>query len=1002
MTRVTPSHRVRTVLLSLLFVGSALAVQAAPTTIPIPRPEALTPQPAQAVGCADTPAFKGKLTSSKTSTSAITRTTSGNVYGYINDVDDDWSCTTAFRYDGLGWQRLAPYTTGNFDWGNLINTTSGGCNWAIGSTDYLKGNSTTDCPDSDAEYALPIHLDKDSGLALMETVAHNDSTPDEAGDFMFIHSSCTTYYGSESVRYNHTFDGSDVNNRPGDNCSTIVLDAMNNTQSIVIDGTAPTLSFSAPAGTAGTVVGTIKGTPLDPYPVQFQATDNVAGFGSTHQWSVQRQKTVNTAGGTCDTANWVNDGAAITGTATTLQTSNQTFAVGSCYRWVFNASDMNGNTAAAKTSATVIMDATGPQTFFVTAQQGTTVSVNAASYAVRWGETERESGINTRSLQRQKVGTTSACSTGPTSDGSAVTTGSPSTQGLSSPNCYQWAQTLVDKAGNSSPCTSGKVYFETTVPQATFTTPTDATVAYQTGSSLSVVWSEAAGSGTVSSRSLQRQKATGTLDQCSGLSWSNDGSAVTTASPVSSTGMTDGLYRWTQTLNNSAGKTGMMASGWVVVDTSAPSGSISYPETNRPVAGTVHITGTATDAGSFKEYQLEYGAGASPSSWTSIGTFSNAVPTLGPLADWATGTLNGVYTLRLTVRENASASTSVTTRTVYVENAKRGTESYYARVPYDLGGDWTLDVGVANGEARLSRDLFSIPSYGPPQALSLTYSSLDSSTTGKFGVGWSSNLTQYLSFDITNGVTVWHRADGGRVAFGLIGSSWLPLRGHFETMTSSGGEVTITTKDQNRYVFEDSGAGRLKRITNRFGKSLTLAWSTGSATATDASGRVTNITIANSSGTDRITGVTDSAGRAWSFGYTGTGTSSLLTTVTDPASKVTTLAYTSNLLDVRVAHPDQGRRWDRDAGLDSQLHLGQGDRGERPRAVDPQHLRYATGSTTVNTVVDETGPVYAPRTYVFDDAGDGTVTSELATADPDNGDQDSIVRTVRCGSRSPH
>ena len=888
MTRLTPSRRVRTVLLSLLFVSSALAVQAAPTTIPIPRPDALTPQPAKAVGCADAPAFKGKLTSSKTSTSAITRTTSGNVYGYINDVDDDWSCTTAFRYDGLGWQRLAPYTTGNFDWGNLINTTSGGCNWAIGSTDYLKGNSTTDCPDSDAEYALPIHFDKDSGLALMETVAHNDSTPDEAGDFMFIHSSCTTYYGSESVRYNHTFDGSDVNNRPGDNCSAIVLDAMNNTQSIVIDGTAPTLAFTAPAGSAGTVVGATSTS----YGVTFNPSDNVAGFGSTHPWTLQRQIAPNTAGGTCGT--FVNDPAAgslLTGTTAGSQTNTQTLVAATCYRWILSASDMNGNIASPLTSATAIFDSTAPQSYFLTAQQGTTVSVNAATYSVRWGETERQSGINTRSLQRQKVGTTSACSSGPTSDGSAVTTGSPSSQTLTAVNCYQWAQTIVDKAGNSSTCTSGKVYFETTVPQATFTTPTDLTVAYQTGSSLSVAWNEAAGSGTVSSRSLQRQKATGTLDQCSGLSWSNDGSAATTASPVSSTGMTDGLYRWTQTLTNSAGKTGMMTSGWVVVDTTAPSGSISYPETNRPLAGTVHITGTATDAGSFKEYQLEYGAGTSPSSWTSIGTFSNAVPSVGPLADWATGTLSGVYTLRLTVRENASASTSVTTRTVFLENAKRGTESFYARVPYDLGGDWTLDVGVANGEARLSRDLFGIPSYGPPQTLSLTYSSLESSTTGKFGVGWSSNLTQYLSFDITNGVTVWHRADGGRVPFGLIGSSWLPLRGHFGTMTSSGGEVSITTKDQTRYVFEDSGAGRLKRITNRFGKSLTIVWSTNGATATDASGRgpaagqTYNVIYDSTNG--RVTSFIDYAGRAWSFGYTGTGTSSLLTTVTDPASKVT-------------------------------------------------------------------------------------------------------------------
>ena len=73
-----------------------------------------------------------------------------------------------------------------------------------------------------------------------------------------------------------------------------------------------------------------------------------------------------------------------------------------------------------------------------------------------------------------------------------------------------------------------------------------------------------------------------------------------------------------------------------------------------------------------------------------------------------------------------------------------------------------------------------------------------------------------------------------------------------------------------------------------------------------------------------------------------------------------------------------------------------------PELSTPNTFSYATGSTTVNTVVDETGPVYAPRTYVFDDAGDGTVTSESATADPDNGEQDSITRTFDANLDSPH
>ncbi len=90
------------------------------------------------------------------------------------------------------------------------------------------------------------------------------------------------------------------------------------------------------------------------------------------------------------------------------------------------------------------------------------------------------------------------------------------------------------------------------------------------------------------------------------------------------------------------------------------------------------------------------------------------MPATGPLGTWATGALAaGPYTLRLTVRDQAGGTPSVVQRVVYVDNTRRGDEGFYSRVPFDLGGGWTLDIGVANGEARLARNLFAIPSYGP-------------------------------------------------------------------------------------------------------------------------------------------------------------------------------------------------------------------------------------------------------------------------------------------------
>ena len=153
---IVPSPRMRTVLLAALFSFSTFAVQAAPTEVPLPRPETLKPRPAAALGCASEPVFTGHITGSSGSTALLTETTTGNVSGYISDVVDDWSCTAYYRYDGLAWMRAD--SQGIFDWGAIIHSTSVPCNWVIGETNYLKANDTTDCADTDAEYAMPIAL----------------------------------------------------------------------------------------------------------------------------------------------------------------------------------------------------------------------------------------------------------------------------------------------------------------------------------------------------------------------------------------------------------------------------------------------------------------------------------------------------------------------------------------------------------------------------------------------------------------------------------------------------------------------------------------------------------------------------------------------------------------------------------------------------------------------------------------------------------------------------
>lgn len=328
----------------------------------------------------------------------------------------------------------------------------------------------------------------------------------------------------------------------------------------------------------------------------------------------------------------------------------------------------------------------------------------------------------------------------------------------------------------------------------------------------------------------------------------------------------------------------------ITVDNTPATATLATP----PLAGAAPIVGIATDALGFKEYVLEWAPGANAASgWQLIDaarpTYTvpvTAASADAPLGTWDTTGLQGPYSLRLTVRDKAGNPDSVTTQNVYVENALPADDAFTA-VPFDMGGGWTASVGTDDGGLTLARHLFTIPSYGAPASMTLSHRSRSGSSADRLGAGWSSDLTQRLSFQ--SGFVLWHTADGSVVPFGQAGGAWKPLLGRYETLShdATAGSYTVTLPDQSRLVFADAAPGRLKRIEDRFGNGLGFTWSASSATVTDASGRTTSITI--DSGTQRIAGVTDSAGRGWSFAYSG----GELTALTDPAGAVTSLAYTS-------------------------------------------------------------------------------------------------------------
>jgi hypothetical protein len=662
------STQLRPVALALFTALSAIGIQAVPASVPLPldRPAALQPKTAAAVTCTTHPLFTGHLVASSSSTTPITRVTSATVYHYISNIDRDWSCDTLFRYSGTAWNTTT--TAATYKWGNNINSTSGLCYWVVGTDDYTKSNSTSTCPYNNiSTYAYAFSLSP-------QAVYTNDITHDTAYDFSYAHSACDTYLGTGITKTGASLLSTATDNRPGAaNCDPMSFDGQTTAQTVTYDSTAPTTSFTTPSA-AG--YRTSTGT----YNVVRNITEAVAGFGGSSTWKLQRQLATYTAPNACGTfANDTATGNYTTGTTTGSVSTAQTLVNLKCYRWLANATDQNGNVMTQVTSANVVVDASVPSATFTAPISGTTTVLNGTSYSVTWTESETGTGIASRSLQR-KVATYSAGACGSyANDGSATTATSPvGATALVDGKCYQWVQTVTDAAGNQAAATSGTVRTDIGSPSTNFTTPDEGTTTINASTSYAsgVGWSETAGSGTITSRSLQRQKgAVADPATCAGVTFANDGSPVTTTSPVSVSGLSDGFaYRWVQTLTNSNGKSSSTTSGCVLVDTTAPTGTIATPESNRPIGGILDITGTAADPASFRDYTLEYGAGATPASWTTLGTFTDSVTTTDVLGTWDTTALSGVYTLRLSIRDWAGNTFSPVTRAVYIENSKRGTD----------------------------------------------------------------------------------------------------------------------------------------------------------------------------------------------------------------------------------------------------------------------------------------------------------------------------------------
>jgi len=127
----------------------------------------------------------------------------------------------------------------------------------------------------------------------------------------------------------------------------------------------------------------------------------------------------------------------------------------------------------------------------------------------------------------------------------------------------------------------------------------------------------------------------------------------------------DGSYGYTiEAVNPETSETAPPLHGVVTAGRQLPIALIETPADNQILSGgsVLDITGTATDTIDFKKYTIDYGLGDNPVSWTTLKNSSTAVQN-ALLYSWnLTNITGGVYTIRLTVTDNAGNIAVKTTR----------------------------------------------------------------------------------------------------------------------------------------------------------------------------------------------------------------------------------------------------------------------------------------------------------------------------------------------------
>ena len=319
--RFSLARRLRTVALATVLAATSFVATAVPAARTAGAPSSspfdgivqiadqlFAPRTALASFCASNPAFTGRLTASTASHTAVSRITDPDVYAYISNVDQTWSCTAYLRYDGVAWNTTS--SKGRFDWGDLTESTSVPCNYVVGSTDYVEGKPDRKLSHQRRPVRAPGQLDQGARVPPIHRARHRGRYQLHPRRLRHPRRwrrrrGALGHRGGSGQLQQHQRQQPPRIRR----ATLLRSDGLGTSQTITYDRTAPTIAFTYPAAGWSAVV------PSAFYIVKFEATDNLAGFGGSNGWSLQRQ-IATWSGSAC--GSFANDTAAgnlVTGTS---------------------------------------------------------------------------------------------------------------------------------------------------------------------------------------------------------------------------------------------------------------------------------------------------------------------------------------------------------------------------------------------------------------------------------------------------------------------------------------------------------------------------------------------------------------------------------------------------------------------------------------------------------------------------------------------------------------